>query len=63
MCFQGAQPKLSSSPDKDVYKKQSLKMVYVGFSRPTHFLCFAVHKDRFDEDAFPSDRWAIETVC
>lgn len=30
------------------YTKQSLKMIYVGFSRPTHLLCFAVHKDRFD---------------
>ncbi len=28
--------------------KQSAKMVYVGFSRPTHLLCFAVHKQRFD---------------
>lgn len=29
--------------------KQSAKMVYVGFSRPTHLLCFAVHKDRFEQ--------------
>jgi DNA helicase-2/ATP-dependent DNA helicase PcrA len=29
--------------------KQSAKMVYVGFSRPTHLLCFAVHRDRFEE--------------
>jgi DNA helicase-2/ATP-dependent DNA helicase PcrA len=27
--------------------QQSAKMVYVGFSRPTHFLCFAVHRDRY----------------
>ena len=27
--------------------KQSAKMVYVGFSRPTHLLCFAVHESRF----------------
>jgi DNA helicase-2/ATP-dependent DNA helicase PcrA len=26
---------------------QSAKMVYVGFSRPTHLLCFAVHENRF----------------
>lgn len=26
----------------------STKMAYVGFSRPTHLLGFAVHKDRFD---------------
>lgn len=27
--------------------RQSAKMVYVGFSRPTHLLCFAVHQSRF----------------
>lgn len=29
--------------------KQSAKMVYVGFSRPTHLLAFAVHRERFDQ--------------
>jgi DNA helicase II / ATP-dependent DNA helicase PcrA len=29
--------------------KQSAKMVYVGFSRPTHLLAFAVHRDRFTQ--------------
>ncbi|MFD0964230.1 UvrD-helicase domain-containing protein [Pseudofulvibacter geojedonensis] len=33
--------------------RQSCKMAYVGFSRPTHFLCVAIHKVRFD--AFLSD--------
>jgi len=28
--------------------KQSSKMAYVGFSRPTHLLCLAIHKKRFD---------------
>lgn len=28
--------------------KQSAKMAYVGFSRPTHLLCIAIHKNRFD---------------
>jgi hypothetical protein len=27
--------------------RESARMVYVGFSRPTHLLAFAVHKDRF----------------
>ena len=27
--------------------KQSAKMAYVGFSRPTHLLCFAIHETRF----------------
>ncbi|MEK7571626.1 MAG: UvrD-helicase domain-containing protein [Patescibacteria group bacterium] len=39
--------------------RQSTKMVYVGFSRPTHLLCFAVHKDRFDKENF-SDLWEID---
>jgi hypothetical protein len=39
-------PKLTTGVDK---VKQSAKMVYVGFSRPTHLLCFAVHKNRFYE--------------
>ncbi len=38
---------LSGTEGKRV--KQSAKMAYVGFSRPTHLLCFAVHKDRFDK--------------
>lgn len=33
-----------------VYRKQAMKMSYVGFSRPTHLLCIAIHKDRFDRD-------------
>ncbi len=33
-----------------VYRKQAIKMSYVGFSRPTHLLCIAIHKDRFDRD-------------
>lgn len=32
---------------KKKVSQQSAKMVYVGFSRPTHLLCFAVHKDRY----------------
>lgn len=33
----------------DSYNKQTLKMMYVGFSRPTHLLCFAVRKSSFSE--------------
>lgn len=29
-----------------VYDQQATKMMYVGFSRPTHLLCFAVHVSR-----------------
>lgn len=42
--------------------KQSARMVYVGFSRPTHLLCFAVHKGRCDEAVFESSGWEIRTV-
>ena len=35
---------------KDTYTKETLKMAYVGMSRPRYLLCMAVHKDRYDED-------------
>lgn len=34
--------------DNRVHHKSSVKMAYVGLSRPTDLLCVAVHKDRFD---------------
>lgn len=44
--------------------KQSAKMAYVGFSRPTDLLCIAVHKDRFDTflSTMSADIWEIRTV-
>ena len=33
---------------KDTYRKETLKMAYVGMSRPIYLLCFAIHKDRFE---------------
>lgn len=44
--------------------KQSAKMAYVGFSRPTDLLCIAVHKDRFDNQLKKIDRsiWEVITV-
>lgn len=44
--------------------KQSAKMAYVGFSRPTDLLCFAVHKDRFDSilNTIDTNIWDIRTV-
>jgi DNA helicase II / ATP-dependent DNA helicase PcrA len=43
---------------------QSVKMLYVGFSRPTHLLCFAVHKSRFDSHLRNIDRdiWEVLEV-
>jgi hypothetical protein len=44
--------------------KQSAKMVYVGFSRPTHLLAFAVHRERFHQYLSGLDEsiWEIVTV-
>lgn len=43
--------------------RQSARMVYVGFSRPTHLLCFAVHRDRFDEATFRANGWEVVHAC
>lgn len=44
--------------------KQSAKMAYVGFSRPTHLLCLAVHKNRFDSvlSTIDSEIWDVIEV-
>lgn len=45
--------------------KQSAKMAYVGFSRPTDLLCVAIHKDRFDTllNTISRDIWEIRMVA
>ena len=50
------------SPTKRV--KQSLKMVYVGFSRPVNLLCVAIHKDRFTQYLSQINReiWEIKEI-
>lgn len=44
--------------------KQSLKMAYVGFSRPTDLLCIAIHRARFDNllTTIDKDIWEIRIV-
>ena len=44
--------------------KQSLKMTYVGFSRPTNLLCVAIHKDRFTQYLSQINReiWEIKEI-
>ena len=44
--------------------KQSAKMTYVGFSRPTDLLCVAVHKSHFDAllTTINRDDWEIREV-
>lgn len=50
--------------DTKVHHKSSVKMAYVGFSRPTDLLCVAVHKDRFDSflNSINKEIWEIKTV-
>jgi DNA helicase-2/ATP-dependent DNA helicase PcrA len=38
-----------------VRKIQATKMMYVGFSRPTHLLCYAVHRDNFNTQLSTGD--------
>ncbi len=40
--------KLDILNDKDVRAKEAFKMMYVGFSRPTHLLCFAVLRENVE---------------
>jgi DNA helicase-2/ATP-dependent DNA helicase PcrA len=42
-------PYLPPKKKKDIYMKETLKMAYVGMSRPRYLLCFAIQKNRFDE--------------
>ena len=55
-------PRLTVGIDK---VKQSAKMAYVGFSRPTHLLCVAIHKNRFESFLSNIDRtiWEIKDLC
>src|SRR5690606_16575242 len=36
--------------NKDKRAKETLKMMYVGFSRPTHLLCYAMLKDNLIDE-------------
>jgi DNA helicase-2/ATP-dependent DNA helicase PcrA len=44
--------------------KQSAKMAFVGFSRPTNLLCVAIHKMRFNQmlTGINTDHWEIHQV-
>lgn len=39
-----------SDLDGFAHAKETLKMMYVGFSRPTHLLCFAVKRENVKHD-------------
>ena len=49
------------SPNSRKRVKESAKMVYVGFSRPTHLLVFAVHKKNYASylSDIDSTRWEV----
>ncbi len=42
-------PYTNTNFEKEKRIKETLKMAYVGMSRPRYLLCMAVHKDRYDE--------------
>jgi len=44
------------------FHKETLKMVHVGFSRPTHVLCFAVNENRLNKEELNSNEWNIIDV-
>ena len=47
---------------KCVYARSAYKMIYVGLSRPTHLLCYAMHEDSFaqyDAELLKSVGWEI----
>jgi len=48
-------------PGQDSHAKMTTKMMYVGFSRPTHLLCFAVLKKNVinDIDKYISAGWEV----
>jgi DNA helicase II / ATP-dependent DNA helicase PcrA len=54
--------KYVKSKNKDTHIKETLKMAYVGMSRPKYLLCLAIHKDRFNDklDVKNGGIWEIE---
>ncbi|WP_314809345.1 UvrD-helicase domain-containing protein [Capnocytophaga granulosa] len=54
----------NSITNRGIRIKQSLKMTYVGFSRPTNLLCVAIHKDRFTQclSQINTEIWEIKEI-
>lgn len=48
-CFIHKKFRKTAKTKKSGMMYKAAKTVYVGFSRPTHLLCFAVQKERFDK--------------
>ena len=60
-CFIHKKFRKTAKTKKSGMMYKAAKTVYVGFSRPTHLLCFAVQKERFDKYLSNIDRavWDI----
>lgn len=58
--FKG-QPFSENEKNNKTYHQESTVMTYVGLSRPTHLLCVAIHKTRFDShyDDINSEKWEL----
>ena len=56
--------KLCNNPNEKKFIKEAAKVVYVGFSRPTHLLCYAVKKEQFDKylSAIDKTKWNVMSV-
>lgn len=55
--------KKKDGSELDVRAKETIKMIYVGFSRPTHLLCYAVMETNLeigDIEKFRNSGWAID---
>lgn len=54
-------PYSNEDPKKDIRRKETLKMAYVGMSRPTHLLCLAAHKENIEQnkEALEANGWVI----
>lgn len=57
----GEKNKGKNAGEKDAFGKEALKMMYVGFSRPTHLLCFAALEENVkkDKEKFEKSGWEI----
>ena len=55
---------ISNNKNEESYIIQAAKMIYVGFSRPTHLLCYAVQKDNYENylSTINHDEWNVMEI-
>jgi DNA helicase-2/ATP-dependent DNA helicase PcrA len=61
-CFKCSAHNFSKEHNKDGHKKESLKVAYVALSRPTHLLCVAIHRARYDSRIYGLDPTLWEVI-